>query len=83
VVWWIVAGVTLGAVVVLLVAAAATGNRLMELQRVADLAARQVDAEQRRLQVRAVRVHAAVAGLQERTAETQRLLARLRQPDVR
>jgi type VI protein secretion system component VasK len=83
VVWWIVAGVTLGALLVLLAAAVATGSRLRELQRVADLAARQADAEQRRLQARAVRVQAAVAELQRRTGETQRLLARFRQPDVR
>lgn len=81
-VWWIVAGVTLGALLVLLIAAVATGNRLAELQRVAELAAQQADDEQRRLQVRAVAVQAAVAGLQRRTAVTQRLLVRLRRPDV-
>jgi heme exporter protein D len=41
VVWWIVAGVTIVPLVVLVVAAALVGERLMELQRVADLTARQ------------------------------------------
>jgi hypothetical protein len=83
VVWWIVAGVTIVPLVALVVAAAVVGERLMELQRVADLTARQRGQDQQHLQARAASVQQVVAGLEQRAEETRRLLARLKRPDVR
>jgi hypothetical protein len=83
VIWWVVAGVPVVALLVLLIAASALGERLRELQRVADLVAERAEDDQQRLRLRAAALQPAVTGVQERTELTRRLLVRLRPPDVR
>jgi uncharacterized membrane protein len=83
VVWWVVAGVPVVALLVLLMVAGALGERLRELQRVADLAAERSMHHQHRLRARAALLQPAVIGVRHRRELTERLLVRLRPPDVR